>query len=278
MKKSMSIALVGIALALAGTAASANPKDAKVAKADNSYPAPVQMAVTGGLKVEKKFEAAGGLTGWILSQGVGQNIVVFTTPDEQVAIAGNMMDAKGQNLTKRYLEEHAPAPDYTELWNALGKSTYVSEGAKSNKNVIYVFKDSNCGYCHLAWKALQPYTDAGLQIRWVPVAFLAPDSADKAAGLMAAKNPDEFLKKMHDSWGSKSPGLTAKVTPDVKAKLDTNNKLMNDWGFRGTPATVYKDKNGKVQVVSGMFSLSQLPAITGLPEQPQNDPDLARFK
>lgn len=278
MKKSTTLALAAVILALSGTSAFAEQKDSKTAKADNSYPAPVQMAIAGGLKVEKKFDAAGGLTGWILSQGVGQNIVVFTTPDAQVAIAGNMMDAQGQNLTKRYLEEHAPTPDYSELWSSLEKATYVTEGAKSGKNVIYVFKDSNCSYCHLAWKALQPYKEAGLQIRWVPVAFLAQDSMGKAAALIAAKNPDDYLKKLHETWGAKNPSLVAKVSPDVQSKVESNGKLMNDWGFRGTPATVYKDKNGKVQVVSGMFQLSQLPAITGLPEQPQNDPALARFK
>jgi len=275
MKKTLTLLLAALALSAFSTTAMANKAAVKPA---NDYPAPIKMAVSGGLKVEKQFEAAGGMTGWILSQGVGQNIVVFTTPDAQVAIAGNMMDAKGQNLTKQYLEDHAPEPDYTELWNALRNTGYAVEGPRSSKNVIYVFKDANCSFCHLAWRALQPYTAAGLQVRWVPVAFLAEDSMGKAAAMMSARDGNAHMKRLHESWGKQDPSVIAKPTAAQEARVQANNKLMNDWGFRGTPATVYKDKNGKVQVVGGMFRLSQLPEITGLPEQPQNDPQLARFK
>lgn len=257
-------------------AVAASTAGAQAVKADDKLPAPLQTAVAGGMKVEKSFPAAGGLTGWILSQGVGQNMIVFTPPGGEVAIAGNMLDAKGQNLTKQYLEQHAPKPDYDKMWGELEKSTWVAEGAKDAKSVIYVFKDPNCGFCHLAWKALQPYEKAGLQIRWVPVAFLSADSYDKAGALLTAKNPEEAISALHEKWGTKT--AVPQANKDVRAKLDANNRLMNSWGFRGTPATLYKDKAGKVKAVSGMFQLSELPAITGLPEQAQNDPALAKFR
>lgn len=292
MNRNQKALLAAIALTLSGAAlasepvekAAPAPKTADARKSDeaapspDTYPAPIKMAVAGGLKVEKKFSAEGGMTGWLLSQGVGQHVVVFTTADAKIAIAGNMLDSQGRNLTKLYMEEHAPEPDYGPMWEALEKSTYVVEGPKKSENIIYVFKDSNCSFCHLAWKALQPYKEAGLQIRWVPVAFLAEDSMGKAAGLIGAKNADEHLAKLHKKWGAKDPSLTVKANPDIQEKVEANGKLMNEWGFRGTPATIYKDKSGKVQVVSGMFTLSQLPEITGLPEQPNNDPALARFK
>lgn len=266
--------LSAVVLALAASAAFAQP--APSAKADEKLPAPLQTAIAGGMKVEKSFPAAGGMTGWILSQGVGQNMIVFTPPGGEVAIAGNMLDAKGQNLTKQYLEQHAPKPDYTKMWGELEKAPWVAEGAKDPKSVIYVFKDANCGFCHLAWKALQPYEKVGLQVRWVPVAFLAADSYDKAGALMTAKNPEEAIAALHEKWGAKV--AVPQASKEIRAKLDANNKLMNSWGFRGTPATLYKDKSGTVKAVSGMFQLSELPTITGLPEQAQNDPALAKFR
>lgn len=268
------IALASATLLSLTSLAHANPVNLE------NLPAPILMAVGGGMKVEKQFDAAGGLTGWILSQGPGNNVVVFTTPDKQVAIAGNMLDAKGNNLTKQYLDEHSPQPNYSKMWGELEKSTWVAEGASGRnvKSTIYVFKDANCSFCHLAWKALQPYAKVGLQIRWVPVAFLAPDSFDKGAAMIESKDVAKTLADMHANWGRRDLPPAPAASASSRAKIEANNALMNKWGFRGTPATIYKDKSGTVKAVNGMPSLSELPNITGLPEQPQNDPALARFR
>jgi len=47
---------------------------------------------------------------------------------------------------------------------------------------------------------------------------------------------------------------------------------MERFGAPGTPALVWKDSAGKVRVKIGMPRLSQLPAITGLPAQKNDDP------
>jgi hypothetical protein len=41
---------------------------------------------------------------------------------------------------------------------------------------------------------------------------------------------------------------------------------------------VWKDKAGRIRVKLGMPRLSQLPAITGLPAQKIDDPELADFR
>lgn len=69
----------------------------------------------------------------------------------------------------------------------------MTQGAATSKNVIYVFFDPNCVFCHFAWKALQPYVKAGLQVRWVPVGFLKPTSAQRAAAIREAKTPTQAL-------------------------------------------------------------------------------------
>ncbi|MGC2520684.1 MAG: hypothetical protein WA373_16435, partial [Burkholderiales bacterium] len=63
------------------------------------------------------------------------------------------------------------ARDLPALFSTLEKTDAVAEGAASPKRTLYVFFDANCWYCHLTWKALQPYERAGLQVRWVPVAY-----------------------------------------------------------------------------------------------------------
>ncbi len=269
--------LFALAVALAASAASAQttaPKEAVL-----QLPAPVQIAVQGGLKVEKKFEAEGGLTGWILSQGPGKNIVVFTSADGQVAISGTMLNAKGENLTRQYLEQYGPKIDYEKAWPKLEKSAWVAEGAKGDaaKSVVYAFLDPNCTYCHLAWKAFQPYMKAGLQVRWIPVAFLRPDSVNKAGELLDAKDADAVMDAQQAAFG-KTGKVAAAPSAPTRSKVEANGKLMSELGFGGTPAILYKDASGKVKVVDGMPRLSQLPGITGLPEQQVTDPELARFR
>lgn len=271
MKKSILASMLAAGLFLAGLTAHAQAADAPAAQ---KVPAALQLAVQGGLKVERSFAAAGGLTGWILSEGPGRNMVVFTSADGEVAIAGNMIDAKGQNLTNKYLEQYGTKLEYSKFWNRLEQSTYVAEGAqgKDVKSIIYVFEDANCSYCHMMWKAVQPYEKAGLQVRWIPVAVLANDSSNKAAGILTAKNPIAAMAQLQAAW--EQPGNEGKsvmaafavtpVTPEVKAKLDANTRLMMEMGFRGTPATLYKDKAGKVLAVDGMPKPAALIGITGI--------------
>jgi thiol:disulfide interchange protein DsbG len=53
---------------------------------------------------------------------------------------------------------------------------------------------------------------------------------------------------------------------------------MGRFGMSGTPALVWKDGSGTVRTNLGLPRLSQLPAITGLPAQKIDDPELARFR
>lgn len=276
----MKLTKITVSLALAAVATSTFA----AAKAkEPTIPAPIQSITTAGVKVIKSFSAEGGLTGWVLSKGPNQHMVVFTPPGGEVVIAGTVLDAKGKNLTSEYLAKHVPQPDYSKLWNKLeaAPNSWVAEGTlKDPKAVLYVFKDPNCGYCHLAWKALQPYEKVGLQVRWIPVAFLGGDSLDKAAYLLEAKNGDEAVEQLHQKWGTKTTVPTG--SKDAKATVQANNSLMSEWGFQGTPAVIYKDKAGAFKAAPGMFRLSDIPMMTGLPDQTAealaSDPSLAKFK
>jgi len=272
MKKSLIASVIATGLMLLGataqaqTKAPAAPAPAAAAQATQKIPAALQLAVQGGLKVERSFQAEGNMTGWILSEGPGRNMVVYTSADGQIAIAGNMLDTKGQNLTAKYLEQYGPKADLTKFWPKLEQSSFVAEGAKGKdvKNVIYVFKDANCGYCHMMWQALQPYTKAGLQVRWIPVAFLGADSRNKAAALLGSKDQQAVINTLHAEWGKTSSLATTPVTAELNTKIEANGRLMGELGFRGTPATIYKDKAGKVLSADGMPRPATLQALTGI--------------
>jgi thiol:disulfide interchange protein DsbG len=172
--------------------------------------------------------------------------------------------------------------DLPALYATLEKTDAVVEGAKDPKRVLYVFWDANCWYCHLTWKALQPYEKAGLQVRWVPVAYQKDNSAALAAAVMGASDRVAALRENETRYRAKSydGGIraAAKVPDALAIELEENMTLMGRFGMSGTPALVWKDASGRVRTNLGLPRLSELPAITGLPEQKIDDPELAKFR
>jgi thiol:disulfide interchange protein DsbG len=273
MKK---MVISAVALAASVLALSAN--------ADSATPKALEMPLKNGMKIDKSFPVSNSLNGWVLSPTNGSQppSIVYTTADGNYLLAGILVDANGQNLTQQFSETQIPKPDYAPLFSKLEKSGYVAEGAKNPKQIIYAFMDPNCIFCHLMWKAVQPYEQEGLQVRWVQVGFLKPDSAGKAAALLESKDAEALLKTNETKYdepheeGGMAP--LPKVSDATQAKLAANAKLMQEFGFSGTPAIVYKDKAGKVQAKPGMPRLSTLPDMFGLPAVPNTDAELDRFK
>ena len=176
----------------------------------------------------------------------------------------------------------APKRDLAALFAQIEKADAVVEGAKDAKRVLYVFWDANCYYCNLTWKALQHYEKAGLQVRWVPVAYQKDNSAALAAAVMGAKDRAAALRENETRYRAKSydGGIkaAAKVPSDLAIELEDNFTLMGQFGMSGTPALIWKDSKGQVQTHLGLPRLSKLPAITGLPEQKIDDPELAKYR
>jgi thiol:disulfide interchange protein DsbG len=176
----------------------------------------------------------------------------------------------------------APAArELPALFAALEKTDAVVEGPSSAKRILYVFFDANCWYCHLTWKALQAYEKAGLQVRWVPVAYQKESSTTKAAAIMQAKDRVAAMRENETGYRASSyeGGIApAKASKALEAQLEANFELMDRFGVSGTPGLAWKDEKGRVRVRTGMPRLSQLPAITGLPAQKIDDPELAKFR
>ena len=163
----------------------------------------------------------------------------------------------------------------------LAKTDVVIEGPRDARRVLYVFFDANCFYCHLTWKALQPYEKAGLQVRFVPVAYQQPSSAGRAAAIMQAPDRVTAMREnelRYDRAHFDGGIAPANVPKALAAHLDANNKLMRAFGAPGTPLLVWEDADGRIQVSNAAPRLSELPRITGLDAQPEDDPELAQWR
>lgn len=249
--------------------------------AAETYPKAIAHAVKSGVKVVKSFPAASGLTGWVLSQG-GRHSIVYTTADKKTLLAGALVDENGDNLSAKYEEKYVPKPDLAGLYKGLEKSSHVVEGTLKNPtSIMYVFVDANCPFCHYTWQALQPYEKVGLQVRWILVDTLGPTSLPKAIEVMAATDKTAAFRKMelnHGKAWTAPAHASAAARPAVAAAIKHNNALMGQFGIGGTPGVIWKDKEGKIQVKAGMPRLSELPAMTGLPEQKMTDSSLEKFR
>jgi len=166
---------------------------------------------------------------------------------------------------------------------AIESASSIVEGAqgKDVKNTIYVFMDPNCIYCHFTWKALQAYEANGLQVHWIPIGFLKPDSAGKAAALLQASDGGTLLKQLENGYSVKteSGGIAPleSINPQTQTKLAANLKLFDTGGFEGTPTLIYRDDHGKWVDMDGMPKLGDLGTLLHLAKQPMTDKSLAQY-
>lgn len=232
-----------------------------------------------GFHVVRTFQAVSNLKGWILRTPAGRYDVVYTTPDGRTLISGRVLTSSGENLTPHYAALYAPRLDLNAFWRKLERrASVVVSGARHPKSVLYVVMDPNCVFCHMLWIALRRYEAVGLQVRWIPVGFLHHDSPAKAAALLKGGNPvltqlQEKFNVRRESGGVAGITITAKLA----VELNTNMALMHEAHVMGTPGIFYKDSTGRVHFRDGMPTMSELPAITGLPAQKETAPILARF-
>ena len=171
-----------------------------------------------------------------------------------------------------------PAPTYVpaSTVDQLGMASTITEGAsnKQVKSTIYVFMDPNCIFCHYVWEAFQPYEAAGLQVQWIPLGFLKPDSLGKAAALIDAADSPALLHENEVKFveATESGGIKPAnpVSFAAQSKLNKNMHMFQDMGFDGTPTIIYKTPDGRWAQTSGMPRLGALPAMLNLPEQKES--------
>jgi thiol:disulfide interchange protein DsbG len=178
-----------------------------------------------------------------------------------------------------------PAPTYlpASAVAQLQQTSVIVEGATGDKvkSTIYVFMDPNCIFCHYAWEAFQPYEAVGLQVQWIPMGFLKPDSSGKAAALLDARDGAALLREneVKFSEANESGGIKPSnpISFSAQSKLNKNANLFQSMGFDGTPTIIYKTSDGRWADMSGMPALSALPSMLNLPEQAES-PSLQRFR
>ncbi|KIQ96104.1 thiol:disulfide interchange protein DsbG [Lysobacter sp. A03] len=234
--------------------------------ADNKagdYPAPIQALEAQGLEVLGTFNAPSGLTGYAGIAG-GNPVSIYMTGDGSHALIGTLIDAAGNDAGAEAMRDLVVKPMSERIWNKLEKATWVQDGKTDAPRVIYTFTDANCPYCHSFWEAARPWVDAGkVQLRHVMVGVIRQDSANKAAAILKAASPEKALTDNERNQSSGGIKPMAAIPADVRAQLDSNERLMLELGFQGTPGILFHDEQGNVQRRSGMPQGDDLNVVLG---------------
>lgn len=193
--------------------------------------------------------------------------VIYTDQTNSYVLAGvGIFDKNGKNQTRLALEKYAPHTDYSAAYAAVMHGTYFKEG-RPGAPAIYAFFDANCIFCNKLWdETRQLVQDGSLQIRWVPVGIIKHDSEDKAAAILAARDPvaaltidENEFDHVHEEGGFPIPHN--RISTVAIAAVRANNKIMREAGFYGTPVLLYKTRNG-AEAKLGLPSAQDLERIS----------------
>lgn len=251
---------------------------AAAAPADPPPPIAVQALQKKGVTIVGTFPAPGGLTAW--AGYAGQHpVALYVTPDGKHVIAGTMFDADGKEAADDALEKAVRGPMTSGAWKQLEAAHWIQDGKADAPRTVYVFTDPNCPFCNKFWSDARPWVDSGkVVLRHVIVGILTPTSPGKAAALLSDKNPAVALAAYERSNAQRNKenlrsgrprplsddGLKplAPIPPAIRAQLAANEELMASLGFQATPALVWRDASGAIQVRTGAPD-SMLPIVLG---------------
>ena len=228
----------------------------------NDRPPVLEKLAAHGVTIMDAFDAGDGLQGFagVTNQ---QPVAVYVTSGGD-AIVGTRIDADGNARDAKRLQELVTRPLGEQTWAKLESAHWVRDGDINAPRVVYTFSDPNCPYCNRLWQAARPWVESGkVQLRHVMVGVIRQDSAAKAATILGAKDPGAKLVENESRFAEGGVAAASSVSAQIRQRLDANQRLMTELGFRGTPALMFRDQEGIVQRRSGMPQGADLDAVMG---------------
>lgn len=245
-------------LALAGAVVLALP----AAAATEALPPVIQTLQKQGLSEVHEFKVGAGLRGFA-GFAADQPVAIYVTSDGD-AIVGSRVNAEGDSVDSKTLDELVAKPMSTKVWKQLDQAAWFRDGSADAPRVIYAFMDANCPYCHQFYEAARPWVKAGkVQLRHIMVGVIRADSKPKAAAILSAADPAAAMAQNEKTFGDGGIRPAPNVPKEVGQKIDANQDLMVELGFRGTPGILYQDKDGLVQRIGGLPPQDELAKVLG---------------
>lgn len=243
-----------------------------------------------GDRIVRKFKVAKEITGWVLSKQ-GKDLIAYTVAPENMLVIGSLFDDNTKDLTIQYFRKYTKvfdepvvrsdspntaedkAVDRQALYEQLtGLNSIQKPGVSQQvgpptdgvmRPEIYVMVDPRCPYCHLLWEVTHGAVDRGeLIVHWVPVAILGDESWRQGAQIVSAQRPYDALASAMQGQRSTTPADSLTNQEQTASKqLQRSNELMLRFGFQGTPAIIWRDRQGSVQLAQGITSIRRLESM-----------------
>jgi len=152
--------------------------------------------------------------------------IIYMTRDGSYVIKGEILDIN----ERRNLTEDVRAGTRVKYLNGIGKDDYIEFAAENAKDAIYVFTDTDCGYCRKLHNDVAELNARGISVRYLAYPRAGVESAtgqemshvwcanNRQAALTAAKNGEPVEAKTCDD--------------PVAEQYELGKKL----GVRGTPS------------------------------------------
>ena len=131
---------------------------------------------------------------------------------------------------------------------------------------MQVFFDPQCPHCGALWKAARPLGDR-VHMRWMPVAFMNPNSAPQGAVLLKAADPAALMDEHEALLLSGQGGLKVIGPADAGALADvkSNTALWQSLNAGSVPYAVYRAGNdGPYGVQAGQATSDELSHLLAL--------------
>ncbi|SEH79905.1 thiol:disulfide interchange protein DsbG [Rheinheimera pacifica] len=226
-------------------------------------PAVIKYIKQQGVTIAGTFETEAGVKGYA-AKVQGRELSIYLTPDNQHALIGSLINAKGEDLGTAALQRLISAPQNNLAWQQLEQADWVADGKADAPRIIYTFTDPNCPFCHRLRQAAAPFIDKGqVQLRHVMVGILRQDSLAKAANILGAKDPAMALQQHIQRYEQGGSKIDNAAVAKGEAVILKNNVLMQQLGVAATPTSFYRDVNGDIQMIQGMPSATILAAMFG---------------
>lgn len=208
------------------------------------------------MSVLSTFPGPGNLHGFVLQPVGGQPVILYVDDKGKYAVYGTVINKEGVNLTEQDTEKYVKKYTALKMQDNLAETTPIKEGSDDAPYKLIVVADPNCSACHYAYNAMKPFIDKGeLQVNWILVYFVRPDSEAKSAAIMSSKNPGEAMAKNEAGFDLKTEeGGIAPMTniPKLlKDELAGNMKFMQDTGINSTPTLIYYTSTGELKFIAG---------------------------
>lgn len=228
------------------------------------------------LSVLTTFPGPGNLHGFVLQPEGGQPMIMYLDDQARYAVYGTVIGADGSNLSEQNTEQYVKKYTAMKIADNLAEATPITEGRDDAPYKMIVVADPNCSACNYSYKAMKPFIDNGqLQVQWILVYFVQPDSQAKAAAIMGAKNPGQAMAENEMGFDMKTEEGGIKPLTDIPKpllnELEGNMKFMHDTGISSTPTLIYYNKAGELKFISGApsdmaaFFKSEAPGVSSGP-------------